>query len=210
MRAVPAPEGGPHRWWRTVNGPNALTLVRIALVPVFGYLLIASKYSADPASLRWGAVAVFVIAGLTDLIDGDWARRTGQVTAFGKLADPIADKALTGTAFVLLSWLGQVPWWITVVIIAREAAVTVLRVWALRLGVIAASRGGKAKTVLQLAACFFLLMPVSLTWAGTVGTVLLWVALVVTVATGVDYGLRAWRLRSAAAGGSQPSAGHAA
>ncbi len=108
---------------------------------------------------RPGRRSIFLVAAVTDLVDGELARRTGQVTSFGKIADPIADKALTGSALVLLSWFDLLPWWVTVVIIAREVAVTVLRFWVIRHGVIAASRGGKLKTALQILAITLYLLP---------------------------------------------------
>src|SRR5690625_2709192 len=104
------------------------------------------------ATWRWLALAVFLLAMVTDRIDGDLARSRGLVTDFGKIADPIADKALTGTAFVCLSLLGELPWWVTVVVVARELGITALRFGMLRTGVIPASRAGKVKTTLQAVA----------------------------------------------------------
>ena len=142
---------------RSLNVPNALTVFRIILVPVFLYLLLVSD--TQGTALRYWALGVYIGAAITDLIDGDYARRTGQVTPFGQVADPIADKALIGAALIGLSWLGDLPWWVTGVILARELAVTVLRWWARAGGVIPASRGGKLKTVLQLFAVGFYLLP---------------------------------------------------
>ena len=126
------------------------------------------------------------------------ARRTGQVTEFGKLADPIADKALTGTALIGLSVLGLLPWWVTLVILVREVGVTVLRFWVIRHGVIAASRGGKAKTVVQALAIGLYILPLT----GALATARWWVmavAVVLTVLTGLDYVYRALTLRQTSA-----------
>jgi CDP-diacylglycerol--glycerol-3-phosphate 3-phosphatidyltransferase len=181
---------------RLVNLPNALTVLRLAMVPVFGVLLLRDGGQDDVG--RWLAAAVFALAIITDWYDGMIARRTGQVTEFGKLADPIADKALTGMALIGLSMLGSLPWWVTVVILARELGVTLLRVWVIRHGVIASSRGGKLKTVAQSLAIFLYILPLS----GLLASVRWWVmaaALVLTVVTGIDYVYRALVLRRTSA-----------
>lgn len=174
------------------NIANALTLLRLVVVPVFAVVLLAQE--GANTTLRWWAAGLFIAAAFTDLLDGDLARRRGLITDVGKVADPIADKALTGAAFVGLSLLGVVPWWVSAVVIAREAAVTLLRLWVLRYGVIAASRGGKAKTLLQSLGLGLLIMPLS-GWWSTVAMVVLAVAVVVTVVTGLDYIRRAITLR---------------
>ena len=176
------------------NLPNALTVLRLLLVPVFGWLLL--RDGGNDSGSRVLAAAVFLVASLTDLADGEIARRQNLVTNFGKVADPIADKALTGTALIGLSVLGELPWWVTIVILAREIGVTLLRFWVIEHGVIPASRGGKLKTFLQIIAILGYLLPVT----GLLTTVRWWVmlaAVVVTVATGIDYVVRALRLRSA-------------
>jgi len=117
-----------------------------------------------------------------------------MVTSFGKVADPIADKLLTGTALVLLSWYNRLPWWVTVVILVRELGVTGLRFWVIRHGVIPASRGGKIKTALQILAIAWYLWPFP-SAAQRIGEAIMAAAVVVTVATGVDYVARAIRLR---------------
>jgi CDP-diacylglycerol--glycerol-3-phosphate 3-phosphatidyltransferase len=137
---------------------------------------------------------VFCVASATDFVDGWIARRWSMVTSFGKVADPIADKALTGTALVLLSAYGRLPWWITVLILVREWGVTALRFWVIRYGIIPASRGGKLKTVLQIAAIAWYLWPVPHP-ADLIGVGLMIFALVVTVVTGGDYLVQALRLR---------------
>ena len=175
-----------------LNAANVLTVVRIVLVPIFVVLVIISGMS-DPW-WRFAAAVAFGVASITDFVDGWIARRYGLVTSFGKVADPIADKALTGSALVLLSVYDTLPWWVTLVILIREWGITALRFWALKYGVIAASRGGKLKTVLQIGAIGWYLFPFPEPWS-YVGPVLMGAALVVTVATGADYVLRAYRLR---------------
>ncbi|MCF6509163.1 CDP-diacylglycerol--glycerol-3-phosphate 3-phosphatidyltransferase [Blastococcus sp. MG754426] len=193
---APDPAATPPQSVRLVNLPNALTVLRLALVPVFAVLLLNDD-SLDDTSRYW-ATLVFGLAILTDRYDGLIARRTGQVTEFGKLADPIADKALTGTALIGLSVLALLPWWVTAVILVREVGVTLLRFWVIRHGVIAASRGGKAKTVLQSLAIGLYILPLS----GALATTRWWVmaaAVLLTVVTGLDYVYRAVTLRQTSA-----------
>ena len=180
------------------NLPNALTVMRILLVPVFVWLVL--RHGGDDTGTRWWAWGVFAVAIITDRIDGDLARAKGLVTDFGKVADPIADKALTGAGFITLSMIGEIPWWITVVILARELGITLMRFWVIRHGVMPASRGGKLKTFLQaLAIGLFVLplatFPLEQLWRGLAWVILL-AALVVTVATAVDYVMKALTLRS--------------
>ncbi|KAA5831112.1 CDP-diacylglycerol--glycerol-3-phosphate 3-phosphatidyltransferase [Saccharopolyspora hirsuta] len=177
-----------------VNIANVLTVSRLALVPVF---LVALFWDGGHDGLwRWIATGVFVVASITDRIDGDLARRRGLVTDFGKVADPIADKALTGAALVGLSLLGDLGWWVTWVIIGRELAITLLRFWVIRHGVIAASYGGKVKTLLQAVAIGLYLMPFG-DWAELPRWIVMGAALAATVGTGLDYVVRAIRLRAA-------------
>jgi CDP-diacylglycerol--glycerol-3-phosphate 3-phosphatidyltransferase len=178
-----------------VNIANALTVARLVLVPVF--LVVLFVDSGQSPAWRWAAFAVFVVASLTDTVDGDLARRWGLVTDFGKIADPIADKALTGAALVGLSALGELAWWITITIAVRELGVTLLRFWVLRHGVIPASRGGKIKTALQTLALGLAIMPLPAFVEPGVAVLML-AAVVVTVVTGADYLVRALRLRSRA------------
>lgn len=193
--APPDHVGDPVQSPSAVNLPNALTVLRLLLVPVFAWLLLREG-GTDAASRVWAA-GVFLVASATDFVDGELARRQGLVTSFGKIVDPIADKALIGTALVGLSYLGDLPWWVTIVILIREIGVTLLRFWVIRLGVIPASRGGKAKTAAQMLAIMLYLLPVS-GWLLTARAVVMGIALVLTLATGVDYVARAWRLRSSA------------
>jgi CDP-diacylglycerol--glycerol-3-phosphate 3-phosphatidyltransferase len=178
------------------NLPNAITIARIVLAPVFIWMLLADG-GADGA-LRWWAAVLFVIAIATDGVDGAIARRRGLVTELGKLLDPIADKVLTGGALVCLSILGELPWWVTVVILVREIGITVYRFVVIRQGVIAASRGGKLKTIAQSVAISLALAPfwaILGSWVYWVDGVLMTIAVVLTVVTGADYLWQAWRGR---------------
>src|SRR5712692_6481532 len=189
---------------RLVNLPNGLTVLRLVLVPVFVAFLVA-----DDTLSRIVAFFVFGVASVTDLLDGHVARRSGMITDFGKIADPIADKALTGSALITLSALGDLPWWVTGVILVREVGVTALRFWVIRHGVIAASRGGKIKTVLQMVAIELYILPIHVSWLRAAAMA---AAVVVRLVTGADYVVRALRLRRAAGGhgGHPPGAGPAA
>lgn len=173
------------------NIPNALTMLRIVLVPVFVVVFLTQDGSST--SMRLWSAAIFAIAVATDWLDGDLARRQGLVTDFGKIADPIADKALIGSALICLSILGELAWWVTIVIMAREIGVTVLRFIVIRRGVIPASRGGKLKTALQSLGLLLLILPLT-GFLSAVGLAVMYAALVVTVVTGVDYVMQAWRV----------------
>jgi CDP-diacylglycerol--glycerol-3-phosphate 3-phosphatidyltransferase len=176
-----------------LNIANVLTVSRLVLVPVF----LAALFAEGGQHTGWRLIAslVFAVASITDHLDGNIARSRGLVTDFGKIADPIADKALTGSALVGLSLLAELPWWVTVVIAVREVGVTLLRFWVIRHGVIPASRGGKAKTLVQLIAIGLYLLPFP-AWFGAVRWVVMGLAVVLTVVTGVDYVVRAVRLRA--------------
>ena len=177
-----------------VNVPNGLTALRMLLVPVFAWVLLSHPHND---SWRWMAALIFVIASITDIVDGKVARKYGLVTRFGKLWDPIADKALTGMALVGLSIIGELPWWITIVVLVREWGITLLRFLILKYGVMAANRGGKLKTVMQSIAIVMYLLPLP-SWLHVVGVVVMWVALILTVLTGLDYCWEAYRLRKRA------------
>ena len=190
--APPRPPGQPSVW----NVANLLTILRLLMVPVLGWVLLTWP---DDRAMRWVATGIFVLAIATDAVDGRIARRYNLVTDFGKLWDPIADKGITGMAFIGLSILGELPWWITIVILVREWGITVLRFAILKWGVMAANRGGKLKTVLQSVAITMFLPGLHLlpsAW-GLVAWVLLILALALTVLTGLDYLREAARLRSA-------------
>lgn len=172
-----------------LNIANALTVLRLLLVPVFVWLML------QPGDL-WRLVAVIVFGGaaLTDRLDGQLARSRNLVTDFGKIVDPIADKALTLSAFALLSVDGLLWWWVTILIVVRELGITVMRFFMLRRAVMAASRGGKLKTVLQMVGLIGLLTPWGLLLPSLMARGLVWgsyaviaAALVVTVVTGLDY-----------------------
>lgn len=176
--------------WNLANG---LTMSRLVLVPVFVIALFV-RDGTDPA-WRVTAAVILGVASLTDRFDGDLARRRGQVTNFGTIADPIADKALIGSALVGLSVLGELSWWVTLLIAARELAVTALRLWVLRYGVIPASRGGKVKAFAQAVAIVLYVLPLPLA-AQPVRWVTMGIAVALTLVTGVDYVVRALRLRA--------------
>ncbi|MGW2692763.1 CDP-diacylglycerol--glycerol-3-phosphate 3-phosphatidyltransferase [Streptomyces sp. NPDC001296] len=174
------------------NVANLLTMLRLVLVPGFVALMLAGG-GYDPAwrALAWAA---FAIAMITDLFDGHLARTYNLVTDFGKIADPIADKAIMGAALICLSWLGDLPWWVTGVILGRELGITLLRFLVIRYGVIPASRGGKLKTLTQGVAVGMYVLALT----GWLATLRFWVmaaALVLTVVTGLDYVRQAMVLR---------------
>jgi CDP-diacylglycerol---glycerol-3-phosphate 3-phosphatidyltransferase len=172
-----------------MNVANALTVARICLVPVFVLCL-----TAGGTGWRLAALAAFGGASLTDLLDGELARRRGLVTDFGKIADPIADKALTGAALITLSVIGELPVWVTALILARELGITALRFAVIRRGVIAASQGGKLKTLLQIIAICLYVLPPSFGLPALIKEIAMGAALVVTLVTGADYVVRAVRM----------------
>jgi CDP-diacylglycerol--glycerol-3-phosphate 3-phosphatidyltransferase len=178
------------------NIANVITVVRILLAPLFVWMLLADD--GDLGALRIAAAVLFVVAIVTDSLDGMLARRLDLVTDLGKILDPIADKVLIGGALVALSMLGEVWWWVTVVILVREFGITVFRFVVIRSRVVAASPGGKLKTVMQAVALSFYLFPLTLVFGDgilVVDGVLLGIALVLTVLTGLDYLWKASRLR---------------
>lgn len=181
------------------NLANIITIVRILLAPVFVVLLVLDGGADGP--LRIAAALLFMVAIATDGVDGMLARRRNLVTDLGILLDPIADKLLTGAALVMLAVLAELPWWVVVVILVREWGITVFRFLMLRDRVIPASRGGKLKTVVQAVAISLALLPLwNLVgeWVHVVNTVLMSAAVVLTVVTGIDYLVQAWRQNRAA------------
>ncbi|MDA9350194.1 CDP-diacylglycerol--glycerol-3-phosphate 3-phosphatidyltransferase [Actinomycetota bacterium] len=179
------------------NIANALTALRVAAVPLLGYLLLHDSQSAR----NW-ATLVFLLASLTDFLDGFVARKYGLITTLGKIADPIADKFLTGVALIGLSYLGALPWWVTIVIITREIGVTLVRFWVIEHGVISASRGGKTKTLAQIIAISMYLVE----WPTSVpeSFLTLWdvskisvmaLAVILTLGTAIAYVRKATQLR---------------
>jgi CDP-diacylglycerol--glycerol-3-phosphate 3-phosphatidyltransferase len=165
------------------NIANVLTVLRIAMVPLFGWALL--HHGGDDPLWRWVAFALFAVAMVTDKIDGDLARKHNLITDFGKIADPIADKAITGMAFIGLSLVGDIWWWVTIVVLLREWSVTLLRLSVLKDVVIAAAQSGKIKTVLQAIALAGLIWPLPHGdahggafdfWPGPTGEVLFYLA----------------------------------
>ncbi|MFF2200173.1 CDP-diacylglycerol--glycerol-3-phosphate 3-phosphatidyltransferase [Streptomyces sp. NPDC058145] len=201
---APGPEGGarPARGGKLTaaavnqasvwNVANLLTMLRLLLVPGFVALMLADG-GYDPAwrSLAWAA---FAVAMITDLFDGHLARTYNLVTDFGKIADPIADKAIMGAALICLSALGDLPWWVTIVILGRELGITLLRFLVIRYGVIPASRGGKLKTLIQGVAVGMYVLALT-GWLATLRFWVMAVAVVLTVVTGLDYVRQAIVLR---------------
>src|SRR6478752_4939981 len=184
----------PSNW----NVPNVITVVRILLAPLFVWMLLAD--AGEDGWLRWGAAVLFVLAIATDGVDGAIARRNNLVTDLGKLLDPIADKVLTGGALIALSILGELPWWVTIVILVREIGITLYRFVVIRQGVIAASRGGKLKTIVQSIAISLALFPLWTVlgdWVFWVNGAFMTLAVILTVVTGFDYLWQAWKGRRA-------------
>lgn len=186
----------PARFVSAWNVANFLTVVRLVMVPGLVLALVASHGDDDGPHAHWRVVAfgIFSVAMFTDYADGMIARSRDIVTPFGKIADPIADKALIGAALIGLSWFGLAPWWATIIILARELGVTLLRLWLVRRyaseGVIPASWGGKLKTAVQALAIGGLLVPWKLFGLPRFDEVAWWllmVAMVITAASGVDY-----------------------
>ncbi|THG35478.1 CDP-diacylglycerol--glycerol-3-phosphate 3-phosphatidyltransferase [Glaciibacter flavus] len=191
------------------NAPNIITVVRIILAPVFFWMLLADAGADGP--LRWAAAALFIIAIATDGVDGAIARRKNLVTDLGKILDPIADKLLTSGALVCLSILGEVWWWVTIVIVVREVGITIWRFVELsHRNVVPAGRGGKLKTVVQAVAISLYLVPLDRllgSWIDVVNFLFMAAALVLTVWSGVEYLVLAYRLkRSAPTASTSPDA----
>ena len=184
----------PSRW----NAANAVTIARIALVPFFAVALLAND--GDSVGWRLTATGIFLLAAVTDRLDGYLARRDNLITDLGKLLDPIADKLLIGSGLIGLSVLGDLPWWVTVVILARELGITAMRFMVLRYAVMPASRGGKLKTVLQVVAIALFLLPLDRLPAvvGVLAVVAMGLAVAVTLVTGIDYVRQALQLRHTA------------
>jgi CDP-diacylglycerol---glycerol-3-phosphate 3-phosphatidyltransferase len=178
------PLTGPPARAHIANLANTLTLLRLVLVPIFLLALFAKD--GHETAFRLVAFVIFTLACITDRLDGLLARNYGMATEFGAFVDPIADKTLVGSALIGLSMLGDLPWWVTVVIMAREIGVTVLRLAVIRRGVIPASWGGKVKTVVQAVAIGLFVLPL----AGPLrvaAAVVMGAAIVLTIVTGIDY-----------------------
>lgn len=177
--------------------PNLISIVRILLIPVFVVLLLVDA-GADGA-MRWAAAIIFVLAIATDAIDGHLARSRNLVTDLGIFLDPVADKGLTGAAFIGLGILGELPWWVIALVLVREIGITVMRSALLKDRVIPASKGGKLKTVAQSVALSFALLPFASLGDSTVldvmffwvNAVTMTIAVALTVVTGIDYVIKA-------------------
>jgi len=190
------------------NVANLVTMARIALVPFFAWALLAE--GGQTVTWRLVATAIFMVAAASDRVDGHLARSRNLVTDLGKLLDPIADKALVGAALILL-WvpLDELPWWVPVVVLVRELGITFMRMSLLRYAVMPASRGGKLKTTLQIAAITLFLLPLD-HLPGVVrvlGWVVMGAAVLVTVVTGFDYAVAGWRIRRAGRSRAAAAAG---
>lgn len=171
----------PSNW----NLPNVLTSLRIIVIPLFAWLTL--RGGTENNAFAWWALIVFILLMITDKLDGDIARARGLVTDFGKIADPIADKALMTTAFVCFNIIGILPWWVTGLIVLREFGITIWRVFQLRAGtVVPASKGGKLKTALQTVAVALYLCPLP-AWMDIPSQLVMYAALLVTVVTGIQY-----------------------
>ena len=187
----------PSNW----NAPNIITGARIVATPFFIWMLLADH--GQMGALRWAAAVFFVVAIATDAWDGHIARSRGLITDLGKLLDPIADKFLTGGALVGLSILGELPWWVTIVVLIREIGITVHRLFEARTVVLAAAWMGKLKTVAQSVAIALALFPFASLASGTVfADIMYWInvvtmsiAVALTIASGIDYVINVMKLR---------------
>ena len=176
------------------NIANIITVVRILLAPVFVWMLLADN--GELGALRYAAAALFVFAIVTDALDGYLARSRNLVTDLGKILDPIADKVLVGAALVALSLLGELWWWVTIVILVREFGITVYRFIALRSRVLAADWSGKLKTVAQAVGVSLLLFPLWAVlgdWYLWLGWIVIGIALALTVYSGIEFLVKASR-----------------
>ena len=189
MTASTREDGRPAADVPVLNIANVLTVLRILLVPVFVVMFFVA--GAQEPWWRVGAFVVFAVAMLTDYVDGYLARRLGLVTDFGKIADPIADKALIAAALISLSLVGELFWAVTVVILVREVGITLWRLFGVDY-VVAASKGGKLKTVTQTLGVGMLILPLP-HWVWPVEWVVMGIAVALTVYTGVDYLVKARR-----------------
>lgn len=167
-----------------MNLPNSLTILRIAALPICAWALF--KNGGDDSTWRIIAWILFFLVGMTDVLDGKIARSRNQISSFGAILDPIADKAFIATALIGVSILGRIPWWITIVILAREVSVTFLRFAVIKREIISASRGGKLKTLTQNFAVGFYILPLP-HYLYLIRDLLLGLALILTITTGLEY-----------------------
>lgn len=188
------------RVWRAGEGPvspwavpNLITIIRIGFAPAMVAALLADQQQFG--GWRWAAAALFIVGIASDAVDGYLARSRNLISDLGKILDPIADKALTGTALVMLSILGELPWWVTALILLREIGITIWRLIEVRRIVLPAGRGGKLKTVMQAVAISLALVPLPQYWGEWmhgVNTVFMSLAFVLTLWSGIDYLVRAY------------------
>jgi CDP-diacylglycerol--glycerol-3-phosphate 3-phosphatidyltransferase len=172
--------------------PNWLTVLRIALIPA-GVWSIFHSPSALWQTIAW---TIFFILGLTDILDGHWARRSNRTSALGAFLDPVADKALIGSAMISLAILDRFPWWIVLVIMVREIGITIFRLAVIRNGVIPASKGGKLKTMTQSFGVGFFILPLP-EGLYIARDIFMGVAIVLTIWSGIDYIVQWSKSRSA-------------
>ena len=170
--------------------PNFITVLRVLFVPVGAYTLF--KNGGDDDSWRIIAFTLFFIVGLSDILDGKIARSRNQITEFGKLLDPIADKAMLATASIGASILGMLSWWVTAIFLIREIAVTILRFAVIKKGVIPASKGAKLKTFFQNFSVGFYILPLP-SYLNLPRSLFTAVAIYLTITTGVDYFRKVFR-----------------
>lgn len=169
--------------------PNTLTVTRIALIPLGVYVLFLD--GGDNPRFQFLAWTIFFILGLTDILDGRWARQSNRITALGTFLDPVADKALIGSAMISLSIQGRFPWWITILILTREIGITLFRLMVIKGGVIPASKGGKLKTLMQNFGVGFFMLPFP-SWLEWFRVAFISVAIILTITTAYDY-IRTWQ-----------------
>jgi CDP-diacylglycerol--glycerol-3-phosphate 3-phosphatidyltransferase len=172
--------------------PNTLTVARIALIPFGVYVLFLD--GGDNPKYQVVAWIIFFILGLTDILDGRWARRSNRITALGTFLDPVADKALIGSAMISLSIQGRFPWWITILILTREIGITLFRLMVIKGGVIPASKGGKLKTLMQNFGVGFFMLPFPW-WLEWFRVAFISIAIILTITTAYDY-IRTWQKSS--------------
>lgn len=168
--------------------PNTLTVTRILLIPIGVYTLFYD--GGDNSTYQVISYAIFFILGMTDIVDGRWARHSNKITPLGTFLDPVADKALIGAAMISLSILDRFPWWITILILTREIGITLFRLLVIKNGVIPASKGGKIKTLMQNFGVGFFMLPLP-AWLDWFKYGFISVAIILTITSAYDY-LRSW------------------
>ncbi|CAN1645070.1 PgsA Phosphatidylglycerophosphate synthase [Candidatus Nanopelagicaceae bacterium] len=168
--------------------PNTLTLTRILLIPTGVYTLFYD--GGDNSTFQLISYAIFFTLGMTDIVDGRWARHSNRITPLGTFLDPVADKALIGAAMISLSILDRFPWWITILILTREIGITLFRLLVIKNGVIPASKGGKIKTLTQNFGVGFFILPLP-AWLDWFKYGFISVAIILTITSAYDY-LRSW------------------